>query len=44
LRIITSVTGRKLAVFRTREEAMAWLVKQHTPPASVPQEWIESME
>jgi hypothetical protein len=44
LRIITVVTGRKLAVFRTRDEAMAWLVKQRTPPASVPEEWIESME
>jgi hypothetical protein len=44
LRIITFVTGRKLAVFRTRDEAQEWLVKQHTPPASVPEEWIESME
>jgi hypothetical protein len=44
LRIITVVTGRKLAVFRTREAAMAWLVKQRTPPASVPQEWIETTE
>jgi hypothetical protein len=44
LRIITFVTGRKLAVFRTRDEAQAWLVQQHTPPASVPEHWAEPAE
>ena len=44
LRIITFVTGRKLAVFRTRDEAQAWLVEQHTPPTAVPEQWIESAE
>jgi len=43
LRIITSVTGRKLAAFRTREEAMAWLVRQQVPPTTVPQEWTEAV-
>jgi len=44
LRIITCVTGRKLAVFRTRDEAQAWLAKQHTPPSSVPEQWAEPAE
>jgi hypothetical protein len=42
LRIITAVSGRKLAAFRTRDEAMAWLVRQETPPTSVPQQWTET--
>lgn len=44
LRIILTFTGRKLAAFRTRDQAKAWLVQQHAPPQSVPQEWVESLE
>jgi hypothetical protein len=43
LRIITSVTGRKLAAFRTRDDAKEWLVKQQVPPTTVPQEWTEAI-
>jgi hypothetical protein len=32
-RIVTSLSGRKLAVFGTIEEAKDWLVAQKEPPA-----------
>ena len=42
MRIITTVTGRKLATFRTIDDAKAWLVKQRVPPEQVPEEWTET--
>ena len=44
MRIITTVTGRKLATFRTLEDAKAWLVKQEVPPTQVPEEWTETAQ
>jgi hypothetical protein len=42
MRIITTVTGRKLGTFRTVDDAKAWLVKQKAPPTQVPEEWMET--
>ena len=36
LRIVTMVTGRKLAVFTNQLDAMNWLVQQKEPPRQVP--------
>jgi hypothetical protein len=36
LRMITMFSGRQLAVLRSREDAMDWLVQQEAPPSDVP--------
>jgi hypothetical protein len=41
MRIITAVTGRKLATFRSVDDAKDWLVAQQAPPTQVPEEWTE---
>ena len=35
-KLIVMMSGRKLATFATREDAMDWLVHQWVPPSSVP--------
>ncbi len=37
VRIVCFFSGRKLATFRTAEEAKSWLVAQEAPPAVVPE-------
>jgi hypothetical protein len=35
-RMVTMMSGRKLASFTNQQDAKEWLVKQWTPPSSVP--------